>query len=124
MEGIADSTIGDTAKSVAQQFNIELRPDRETERRLFSRSDNYSFVRIGIPIGSFIFGYDPNTEAERIYRDWYARRYHKPQDDLATPIDWAAAVKFNDFYCTLVLAIANNPKRPEWLPTSAYAPKE
>jgi hypothetical protein len=40
-----------------------------------------------------------------------------------TPIDWAAAVKFNDFYRTLVLAIANNPSRPAWLPTSAYAPK-
>lgn len=123
MEGIADSTIGDTAKSVAKQFSIELRPDRETERNLFRRSDNYSFVRIGVPIGSFIFGYDHGTESERIYRDWYARRYHKPQDDLATPIDWAAAVKFNDFYRALTLAIANNPTRPTWLPTSAYAPK-
>jgi hypothetical protein len=123
MEGIADSTIGDTAKSVAKQFNIELRPDHETERRLFSRSDNYSFVRIGVPIGSFIFGYDPGTESERIYRDWYARRYHKPQDDLATPIDWTAAVKFNDFYRALTLTISNNPARPQWLPTSTYAPK-
>jgi hypothetical protein len=124
MEGIADSTIGDTAKTVAQQFNIELRPDRETERRLFSRSDNYSFVRIGVPIGSFIFGYDPNTEEERIYRDWYARRYHKPQDDLATPIDWPAAVTFNNFYRALALAIANAPSRPRWLATSQYAPKQ
>jgi len=123
MEGIADSTLGETAKQVAAPFHIELRPDHETERRLFSRSDNYSFVRIGVPIASFIFGYDPGTESERIYRDWYARRYHKPQDDLLTPIDWEAAVKFNDFYRTLVLAIANNPTRPQWLPTSAYAPK-
>jgi Zn-dependent M28 family amino/carboxypeptidase len=123
MEGIADSTLGDTAKLVAARFSIELRPDRETERRLFSRSDNFSFVRIGVPIASFIFGYDPGTESERIYRDWYARRYHKPQDDLLTPIDWEAAVKFNDFYRALALAIANNPTRPTWLPTSAYAPK-
>jgi hypothetical protein len=123
MEGIADSTIGDTAKSVARQFNIELRPDREPERNLFRRSDNYSFVRIGVPIGSFIFGYNPGTEEERIYRDWYARRYHKPQDDLETPIDWAAAVKFNDFYRALTLALANSPARPQWSPSSTYAPK-
>jgi Zn-dependent M28 family amino/carboxypeptidase len=123
MEGIADSTLGDTAKSVAQKFGIELRPDRETERRLFSRSDNYSFVRIGVPIGSFIFGYNPGTESERIYRDWYARRYHKPQDDLLTPIDWTAAVAFNDFYRALVLEVANNPDRPKWNPASPYAPK-
>ena len=118
MEGIADSSIGDTAKAVAKQFNIELRPDRETERRLYSRADNYSFVRIGVPIAGFIFGYDPGTDEERIYRDWYARRYHKPQDDLATPIVWDAAVKFNDFYRALTLAIANDPQQVE----RAYAP--
>lgn len=123
MEGIADSTLGDTAKAVAKQFNIELRPDRETERRLFSRADNYSFVRIGVPIASFIFGYNPGTEEERIYRDWYARRYHKPQDDLATPIVWDAGVKFNDFYRALTLAIANNPTRPTWNASSPNAPK-
>ena len=123
MEGIDDSTLGDTAKGVAAAFGIELRPDRETERRLFSRSDNYNFVKIGVPIGSFIFGYNPNTPEERTYRDWYARRYHKPQDDLATPIDWPAAVTFNNFYRALALAIANAPSRPRWLPTSQYAPK-
>ena len=124
MEGIADSSIGDTAKTVAQQFGIELRPDRETERRLYSRADNYSFVRIGVPIAGFIFGYDPGTDEERIYRDWYARRYHKPQDDLATPIVWDAAVKFNDFYRALTIALANNPARPTWNPTSPNAPKQ
>ncbi len=124
MEGITDSTLGDTARTVAAQFHIELRPDHETERNLFRRSDNYSFVRIGVPIASFIFGYNPNTPEEHTYRDWYARRYHKPQDDLATPIDWQAAVTFNDFYRTLALTIANAPQRPQWLPTSAYAPKQ
>ncbi len=123
MEGIADSTLGDTARQAAQQFGIELRPDRETERNLFRRADNYSFVRIGVPIASFIFGYDPNTPEERTYRDWYARRYHKPQDDLLTPIDWTAAVTFNNFYRSLTLAIANAPTRPTWLSTSQYAPK-
>ena len=123
MEGIADSSIGDTAKTVAQQFGIELRPDRETERRLYFRADNYSFVRIGVPIAGFIFGYNPGTDEERIYRDWYARRYHKPQDDLATPIDWDAAVKFNDFYRALTLAIANNPARPTWNASSPNSPR-
>ena len=123
MEGIADSSIGNTAKTVAAHFGIEIRPDRETVRRLYSRADNYSFVRIGVPIAGFIFGYDPGTDEERIYRDWYARRYHKPQDDLATPIVWDAAVKFNDFYRALTLALANNPARPTWNPASPNAPK-
>ena len=122
MEGIADSTLGETARSVAQQFKIELRPDRETERNLFRRADNYNFVKVGVPIASFIFGYNPGTPEERTYRDWYARRYHKPQDDLATPIDWPAAVTFNDFYRTLALAVADAPTRPAWLPESPNKP--
>lgn len=123
MEGIDDSTLGATTKNLAKSFHIEIRPDREPERNLFRRADNYSFVRIGVPIASFIFGYDPGSPEERIYRDWYARRYHKPQDDLKTPIDWEAAGTFNRFYAHLAATIANDPTRPVWLPSSAYKPK-
>ena len=123
MEGLADSTLGVTARTLAAGLDIELRPDREPERNLFRRADNYNFVRAGIPIASFLFGYNPGSPEEAVYRDWYARRYHKPQDDLATPIDWAAAATFNRFYQQLAVTVANAPAPPTWLPGSAYAPK-
>ena len=123
MEGIADSTLGDVARTVAKKFSIELRPDLEPERRLFLRADNYSFVQAGVPIAAFVFGYDRGSAEETVYRDWYARRYHRPQDNLATPIDWAAAAKFNRFYAELALAVANADARPAWLPASRYAPR-
>ncbi len=122
MEGIADSTLGETVQELAKKFSIEIRPDREPERNLFRRADNYNFVRIGVPIASFIFGYDPGTPEEAAYRNWYSIRYHKPQDDLSTPIDWTAAVRFNDFYRTLAVTIADAPKRPEWLASSPNVP--
>jgi hypothetical protein len=124
MEGLTDSTLGDTVRTVASQFKIEIRPDLEPERNLFRRADNYNFVRIGVPIASFIFGYDKGSPEEVIYRDWYARRYHKPQDDIKTPIDWDAAAKFNRFYAALTLAIANALTRPQWLPSSPYSPHQ
>lgn len=123
MEGIADSTLGDTARTVAQKYSIELRPDLEPERNLFRRADNYNFVRAGVPVAGFIFGYNRGTPEEAIYRDWYARRYHKPQDDLTTPIDWKAAVTFNDFYRDLARAVADSPSGPRWLPSSPNRPK-
>jgi hypothetical protein len=122
MEGLNDSTLGETVRTVAAKFNIQIRPDLEPERNLFRRADNYNFVRIGVPIASFIFGYDKGSPEEATYRDWYARRYHKPQDDLNTPIDWTAADKFNRLYTALTLAIANDAQRPHWLPSSPYAP--
>ena len=124
MEGLTDSTLGDTVRTVAAPFHIEIRPDLEPERSLFRRADNYNFVRIGVPIASFIFGYDKGSPEEITYRDWYARRYHKPQDDIHTPIDWNAAGRFNRFYTALALAIANAPTRPRWLPSSAYSPHQ
>jgi len=124
MEGLTDSTLGDTVRTVASQFKIEVRPDLEPERNLFRRADNYNFVRIGVPIASFIFGYDKGSPEEVVYRDWYARRYHKPQDDIKTPIDWDAARKFNRFYTALTLTIANAPNRPQWLPSSPYSPHQ
>ena len=123
MEGIDDSSLGETVKTVAAKYGIEIRPDREPERSLFRRSDNYNFVRVGVPIASFIFGYDPGSPEEVIYRDWYARRYHKPQDDLNTPIDWKAAGTFNKFYGDLVVAVANAGERPVWSAGSVYRPK-
>ena len=123
MEGLTDSSLGATVQTLAGKDGIEIRPDLEPERNLFRRADNYNFVRIGVPIASFIFGYNRGSAEERIYRDWYARRYHKPQDDLSTPIDWKAAVKFNLFYRELTLAVANADARPTWSAGSAYAPK-
>ncbi len=122
MEGIADSTLGDTARTVALKYSIELRPDLEPERNLFRRADNYNFVRVGVPVASFIFGYNRGTPEEAIYRDWYARRYHKPQDDLSTPIDWQATVTFNDFYRDLARAVADSTGTPQWLPSSPNRP--
>jgi Zn-dependent M28 family amino/carboxypeptidase len=122
MEGVDESSLGGTVKTIAAKYGIEIRPDREPERNLFRRADNYSFVRVGVPIASFIFGYDPGSPEEVIYRDWYARRYHKPQDDLKTPIDWKAAGTFNRFYGELAVVIANEVERPKWNAGSVYAP--
>ncbi len=124
MEGLADSTLGDTVRTVAAPFKIEIRPDLEPERNLFRRADNYNFVRIGVPIAGFVFGYDKGSPEEVVYRDWYARRYHKPQDDIKTPIDWNASSRFNRFYAALTLAIANAPTRPQWLASSPYSPHQ
>jgi hypothetical protein len=124
MEGLTDSTLGETVRTAAAPFKIQIRPDLEPERNLFRRADNYNFVRIGVPIASFVFGYDKGSPEEVVYRDWYARRYHKPQDDIKTPIDWDAAGKFNRFYTALALAIANAPNRPQWSPSSPYSPHQ
>jgi len=105
-------------------LGIEIRADAEPERNLLRRADQYPFLTIHVPAISFIFGYDANTDAEKRYREWYHTRYHRPQDDLTQPMDFAAAAKFNRFFYALVEAIANDPKRPSINPTSSFAAKD
>jgi len=117
-----DSTLGQTVRDIAGPMGIEVRPDLEPERGLLRRSDHWPFMQKGVPAVSFIFGYDPGTEAERRYRAWYTNRYHLPQDDMTTPIDHEAAGTFNRFFFTLTERVANAETAPQWLPGSPYRP--
>jgi hypothetical protein len=123
VEALTDTTLGTTAQQVGAAMEIELRPDREPERGLLRRADQFPFLKMGVPAISFIFGYDPGTEAERRYREWYEVRYHRPQDDLTQPMDFEAARKFDSFFYALVEAIANGADRPKVLPGSPFAAK-
>ncbi len=120
---VDESTLGATARKIAGTMGIRIQPDPEPERSLLTRADHYPFMQAGVPATGFIFGYEPGTEAERRYREWYQVRYHRPQDDLTQPMDFEAAGKFNRFFYTLAETVANASERPAWTPGSAYAPK-
>ena len=111
-EGLSSSTLGPLSRQVAGSLGIEIRPDSEPERNLAHRADNSPFLEAGVPAIGFIFGYDPGTDAERRYREWYTVRYHRPQDDLTQPVDFDAARAFDTFFYKLVEAVASTPTRP------------
>ncbi len=106
------STLADAAESVGQAMHIEIRPDREPERGLLQRADHWPFLQAGIPATTFVFAYDRDSDAERRYREWYNIRYHRPQDDMGQPIDFAAAAAFNRFFYALTTKVADAPQKP------------
>lgn len=123
MHAIDDTTLATNVRRVAAGMGIEIRPDLEPERNLNQRTDHFPFLRMGVPATNFVFGFDPGTEAERRYREWYQVRYHRPQDDMSQPIDWGAARDMNTFFYRLVEDVAQDNVRPGFLPGSAWAPK-
>ena len=114
MLAVDDSTLGDTARQVAEPMGIRIQPDPEPDRNLLRRSDHYNFMQIGVPSAGFIFGYEKGSPGEAVYRRWYADRYHSPSDDLKQPWDPEAAAKFNEFFGRMVAALANADERPRW----------
>ncbi len=121
MLALNESTLGETARRVAGTMGIRIQPDPEPERNLLRRSDHWNFMQIGVPATGFIFGYEKGTPDEAAYREWYAKRYHSPLDDLTQPWLPEAADKFNTFFGTLVEDIANAPEKPKWSPGSQFA---
>ena len=119
--GLEESTLGETARQVATPLGIRIQTDNEPERGLFRRSDQFNFIRNGVPGIAFIYGYENGSREEAIYRAWYRERYHKPQDDLLQPVEFDAAVKFHQFFSRLSETVANADQRPQWNASSPFA---
>jgi Zn-dependent M28 family amino/carboxypeptidase len=120
VQGLAESTLGDDIRAVAKDAGVEIQADKEPQRNLFIRSDQYSFIKKGVPSLAFKFGYIPGTPEEKIFKAWYTERYHAPSDDLNQPVDLAAAAQFNVILEKLALRVADADHRPEWEPNSFF----
>src|SRR5271154_5895286 len=120
VQGLGESSLGDDVRAVAEVAGVQIQADKEPEHNRFIRSDQYSFIKKGVPSLAFKFGYVPGTPEENIFKAWYAERYHGPADDLSQPVDAAAAAQFNAILEKLALRVADAPARPEWKPDSFF----
>jgi hypothetical protein len=120
VSGIEESDLARDLGVVATQAGIEVFADPEPERNAFTRSDQYSFVRRGIPALAFKVGFVKDSPEHEIVRRWRAERYHAVSDDLSQPIDKQAAMDFNRVYLKLVEAVANRRTRPAWNQNSFF----
>jgi hypothetical protein len=120
VQGLAESTLGDDIRAVCEKAGVKVQPDQEPDRNLFIRSDQYSFIKRGVPALAFKFGYLVGSPEEKIAKDWLKDRYHAPSDDLSQPVDKAAAAQFNRILLDLGERVANASDRPHWNPNSFF----
>ncbi len=120
VQGLNESTLGDDIRVVAKAAGVEIQSDKEPDRNLFIRSDQYSFIRKGIPALAFKFGYVKGSREEKLHKEWLKNRYHAPSDDANQPVDVAAAAQFNHIILQLAERVANDPQRPQWNQASFF----
>lgn len=120
VQGLEESDLAEDLKRVAKEIGVEALSDPEPERRAFVRSDQYSFIRRGVPALSLKVGFIKDSPEHEIVKRWRKERYHAPSDDLKQPIDLEAAAKFNDAYMRIVEAVANRSDRPRWNDNSFF----
>ncbi|RKH55423.1 M28 family metallopeptidase [Corallococcus llansteffanensis] len=112
--GKDESTLSVALTQVAAQQGVQVLPDPEPERNAFVRSDQYSFIREGVPALSFKFGYTPGSPEQKVMKQWLHERYHAPSDDVSQPVDREGAARFITFLTGMTLAVADAPERPRW----------
>ena len=114
VQGLSESTLGETVRAAAAEFGVAVQVDQEPEQNRFTRSDQYSFIRRGVPSLAFKFGYEKGSPEEKTRKDWVKNIYHKPSDDLNQPVDQAAAAEFDRVILELLRRVADTKDRPHW----------
>jgi len=118
--GLDESDLGQDVRATAKAVGVSVQADPEPQRSRFVRSDQYSFIKFGIPALAMKVGYEANSPEAAIAAKWTTERYHAPSDDLSQPIDRSAAGKYVEIVRDLAVRIANRPDRPKWNDSSFF----
>ena len=112
--GFGYSTLEDILKDVVAYQGRTVVPDQEPEAGHYFRSDQFSFAKKGVP-ALFTKSVTPED-----YKEYTAKRYHKPSDKFDPSWDMKAAADDAAALLEVALAVANSDKWPEWKPGTEF----
>ncbi len=110
--GADRSTIGPAVRRAAERVGVTLSGDPLPDEGLFTRSDHYRFVEVGVPSAFLMTGFQNGGEAK--FTAFLKECYHKVCDDLSQPIDYAAGAKFAKINYEIARELADGAERPAW----------
>src|SRR5204863_7687381 len=74
--GLDESDLGQDIRATAKDLGLRVQADLEPQRNRFVRSDQYSFIKQGIPALAMKVGYEADTPEAAIAAKWIAERDH------------------------------------------------
>jgi Zn-dependent M28 family amino/carboxypeptidase len=118
--GMDESDLGANAAKIAQSMGIKPIADPEPLRNAFIRSDQYSFIKKGVPAVKIDVGFELGTPEQKVFKEWLTNRYHAPSDDVNQPVDLQAAASYEEFTRRLLISTANDAANPRWKSESFF----
>lgn len=115
--GAEHSELGDIVREQSATQGLELSPDPWPEQVIFVRSDQYSFVKAGVPAVFLVPGWtstDPAIDGEARMQTFMDEHYHEVSDDLALPFDMDSAQRFAAANFLIGLEVANRAGMVKW----------
>lgn len=116
------SSLGQTTGRAARRLGLAVAEDPFPQEVVFIRSDQFSFIRQGIPavfLGSGIGSDDPAGGAAAA-QQWLKTTYHQPSDDMSQTFDFEAGVKFVQLNFLVGYLVAQEDEAPRWNPGNFF----
>ena len=115
--GAEHSSLDRSVRRAAGALRVLVTADPEPQETIFIRSDQYSFVKKGIPSVFLVGGHDAGDRGHHgreIDDAWGRDVYHSQKDDMNQQLDFEAGARFARLNFHLLMEVANEQKRPEW----------
>jgi Zn-dependent M28 family amino/carboxypeptidase len=122
--GMGASDLDDYLRDAATEQGRVLRPDPESEKGFYYRSDHFNFAKQGVPAlyvdtGEEFIGKPPGYSQQK--RDEYTRvDYHQPSDEVKPDWDLSGAVEDAQLLFVVGYRVANADRMPEWKPGNEF----
>jgi Zn-dependent M28 family amino/carboxypeptidase len=117
--GSEHSTLSEAVDRATARLDLDVSQDPIPEEVFFIRSDQYSFVRRGIP-ALFVAGGrrsgDSALDGHELWQEWMRTVWHTPGDDMAQSIDFETGAEFARLNFLVVYHVANADQAPTWNP--------
>ena len=115
--GAERSTVANAVRAAAQDEGLGLSPDPQPVEAIFVRSDQYPFIKAGVPAVFLKTGWRDAHGGQACAaadRDFRLNHYHEPSDDLSLPLDWTVAAKFARLNIGIIRRLADGADAPRW----------
>ncbi|MDX2056409.1 MAG: M28 family metallopeptidase [Gemmatimonadales bacterium] len=117
--GAETSTLGDDAAAATAAAGLEQETELMPEQAFFIRSDQYPFVKRGVPALFFVNGTrssDTTVNGAAELGRWLGTVYHTPKDDLSQRMHYPSGAKYTEVVYRVGERVANAVARPTWRP--------
>jgi Zn-dependent M28 family amino/carboxypeptidase len=116
--GYGASDLDDYARDATAEQGRVIRPDPETEKGFYYRSDHFNFAKQGVPAldpdqGIEFIG-KPADYGQRVRDEYTEHDYHKPTDVIKPDWDLSGAVDDLKVFFAVGYRVAQADKYPDW----------